>query len=99
MLAAYDFIVGSPKEIVIAGKAGSPEIKKFITEIFGRFNPNKVVLFHPEDKEEAGKIEAISPFIKNQISEAEGPIVFVCQNYICKLPTSDVNELRKQLAS
>ena len=38
------------------------------------------------------KLEKLLPYIAfYQVNDNEGPIVYVCQDYTCKLPTSDIS--------
>ena len=44
MLVAFDFLEGSPRQIVIAGDSDSPETKALLAEVHRHFLPNKVLL-------------------------------------------------------
>ena len=97
MLVAYDFLIGPAREIVIAGEATDDKAREFFHEIFGKFLPNKVVILHPRDARKAEAIEKLSPFIKNQVSKEGRVLAFVCKNFACAFPTSEVSQLRKLL--
>ncbi|MEE9430708.1 MAG: hypothetical protein V3V16_06675 [Melioribacteraceae bacterium] len=43
------------------------------------------------------KISALTAFTKDYFSVGGGPTVYVCQNYICKLPTININKLMEML--
>src|SRR5437764_7328317 len=49
MLVAFDFLEGSPRQIVIAGDSGSPETKALRAELHRHFLPNKVLLFADDE--------------------------------------------------
>ena len=66
-------------------------------EIYSQFLPNKVVAFHPLKGEEARKIEALSPFKKNQLSMDSKTTAYVCKNYVCDFPTTDISKFKKLL--
>ncbi|MBI4358002.1 MAG: thioredoxin domain-containing protein [Candidatus Omnitrophica bacterium] len=97
MLMALDFAIGPSSEIVIAGDEGASGVQEMIRAVYSRFLPNKVVAFHPEEGETAQKIEALSPFITDQIALGGNPTAYVCENYICALPTTDIVKLNQLL--
>ena len=98
MLIALDFALGPSREIVIAGDEGDSKMGEIIREVFGRFLPNKVVLLRPTKGESGRKIEALSPFIKSQLPLNGRPTVYVCKNYVCDLPVTEVGKLRDLLS-
>jgi len=57
--------------------------------------PNKVVLLRPEADD--APIVTIASFTKAQKSLNGKATAYVCQNYACKLPTTDVQEMLSQL--
>ncbi|MHC4191965.1 MAG: thioredoxin domain-containing protein [Planctomycetota bacterium] len=97
MLTALSFWIGPTQEIVIAGNAEAPETKQMLKLVYDRFLPNAVVLFH--DHGEAGSaIEQIVPFIKSQISIDDKATAYVCENYVCKKPINEIDDLDKMLS-
>ncbi|MBI4394719.1 MAG: thioredoxin domain-containing protein [Candidatus Omnitrophica bacterium] len=98
MLIALDFAIGPSSEIVIAGGAAENGVQEMIRVVYSRFLPNKVVAFHPKEESVAQKIEKLSPFISDQIALGGQPTVYVCENYICALPTTDIVKLNALLA-
>jgi len=97
MLTALSFWLGPTQEIVIAGNADAPETKQMLKVVYDRFLPNPVVLFH--DHGEAGSaIEKIVPFIKSQISIDGKATAYVCENYVCKKPINEIDDLDKMLS-
>src|SRR3989338_6255426 len=83
MLTALDFAIGPSSEIVIAGGEEDSGVQEMIRAVYSRFLPSKVVAFHPKEESTAQKIEASSPFIKDQIALSGKPTAYVCENYIC----------------
>jgi uncharacterized protein YyaL (SSP411 family) len=94
MLIALDFALGPSKEILLSGDSQAKEIQDMVNEIYAHFIPNKVVALNSEDK----KIETLIPFAKNQKPIDGKPTVYVCQNYVCKLPTTDIKKLSELLS-
>ncbi|MBI2472502.1 MAG: thioredoxin domain-containing protein [Planctomycetes bacterium] len=93
-LCALDFALGTTKEIVIAGESGADDTKRIISEIRKRFLPGKVVILHPERD---ASIEGIVGFIKEQKPINGKATAYICENYACKAPTNDMNQILKLL--
>ncbi|HXV27969.1 MAG TPA: thioredoxin domain-containing protein, partial [bacterium] len=95
MLMALDFILGPSREIIIASPdENQKESIPFIHEIFSRFMPNKVVLYHPPEGKNRAKIETLAPFIYKQTPLSNKPTVYVCKNYVCDLPVTEHSKLK-----
>ena len=92
LLVALDFGLGPSNEIVIAGEASDAEVAQMLRILYATFMPNKVVLLHPES---ADQIEALAPFLKGQVALSGKATAYVCQNYACNLPTTDLEKLKE----
>jgi len=90
MLSAVDFALGPTMEIVIAGASGAPETAQMLRAIRERFLPRAVVVLHPEGAPGAA-IEALAPYVKIQRSVNGKSTAYVCENFICNLPTTNLN--------
>ncbi len=97
MLIALDFALGPTREIVIAGDENQKETEGFVREINAHFSPNQVVLFHPMNGENRKKIETLSPFLKEQNALHGKTSVYVCKNYACSLPVTELSKLKNLL--
>ncbi len=96
MLVAADFLESKPKQIVIAGKAGAPDVKALLRELRTHFLPNKIVLLADGDADHsllAGKLD----FMKTMAPIDGRAAAFVCENYVCKLPVTGPAALREVL--
>ena len=96
MVIAVDFYLGPRQEIVIAGKKDSADTTAMISEVRRRFLPRAVVLLHAEGKDGKG-IEKISEFVKMQKAADGKATAYVCENYVCRLPLTDLPEFGKVL--
>ena len=93
LLCALDFYLSEPKEIAILGDADSHEVRSFISEIYSRYLPNKVLAL-----KEPGGTEPESIKLLTDRSMVEGrPTVYVCRNYTCLIPATTVEELVDRL--
>ncbi|HJP17925.1 MAG TPA: thioredoxin domain-containing protein [Nitrospinota bacterium] len=92
ILLALDFGLGPSYEVVISGKTDAKDTKEMLKAIRSRFIPNKVVILRPAEQEPPD-IVRIAKFAENQISIDGKSTAYVCLNYNCKLPTTDINEM------
>ncbi len=98
MLAALDFALGPSREIIIASPTEDPaQSEVFLHEIFSRFLPNKVVMFHPLKGNNRLKIETLAPFISRQTAVSGKATVYICKDYVCDLPVTDAARLNERL--
>ncbi|MBI4430917.1 MAG: thioredoxin domain-containing protein [Candidatus Omnitrophica bacterium] len=96
-LSAFDFAMGPSKEIVIAGGTDATGAIEMINEVFSRFIPNKVVAFRPPSESAVRDIAELIPFIEDQRPLDGKATAYVCENYICKLPTTDMEQFEALL--
>lgn len=89
MLAAVDFSLGS-KEIVIAGGWGPGELVEMVREIQTRYLPTKVLAMADGDP-------ALAQLTEGKGSIKGKPTAYICENFACRAPVTDVAALRGQL--
>jgi len=88
MLIALSNYLNPMKEIIISGK-DTDVFKKEISKVF---IPDKILI--KADK----KLETIMPLIKNYLSADDKETkVFICENFKCESPISDLEELKNKL--
>ncbi len=89
-LCALDFALGPTREIVIAGEPDHKDTKQILEEIGKRFLPRKIVLLNsPKDT----SLEEIAEFVKEQKPIDGRATVYVCENYACKSPVNNINQI------
>lgn len=92
MITALQFLLSSPKEIVVSGRLSDSQTRSLIGVLRSRFLPNSTLLLADE-----GGLK-ISPLIQDRIPViGDAPKVFVCSNFTCKLPSKSEIELIKAL--
>jgi uncharacterized protein YyaL (SSP411 family) len=96
LLAALDFLLGPSFEVVIAGKPDSQDTKEMLRALRRPFVPNKVVLFRPDDQEDPPICE-VAPFTKVQTSIKGAATAYVCRDFACKQPTTDIGAMLDSL--
>ncbi|MCS6989025.1 MAG: thioredoxin domain-containing protein [Chloroherpetonaceae bacterium] len=90
MLVALSFYLQKPKQIILAGSLATPEMTALRKAIYRKYLPNKILLH--ASPEAATHLEFLGTL------SVEKPTAFVCADYACQLPTSDVAMLEKQLS-
>ena len=89
MMAAVNFYLDKPKQILIAGQRNSPDTKAILREVHKRFIPNKILVL--ADGGPAQQRLAASLEILNSLRQIDGKATaYICQDYVCKLPANDV---------
>jgi len=95
-LTALDFGIGPTYEVVVAGESSGEDTRAMLKELRKRFIPDKVVILRPQE-EEHPDITKIARFTENQKAVNGKATAYVCHNYNCNLPTTDIKEMIKQL--
>src|SRR5438067_312644 len=98
MLVAFDFLEGSPRQIVIAGDSGSPDAKALLAELHRHFLPNKVLLW-ADGAEGQRYLGEKNEAIRAMSMVGGKPAAYVCENFACKAPVTDVDEFRDLLTT
>ncbi|MBC8311713.1 MAG: thioredoxin domain-containing protein [Candidatus Marinimicrobia bacterium] len=97
MLQGVEYFYGPAYEVLIFGDPESIKTQKMVAEIRNIPQPNKVVVFAGQD---GGDLQSLIPFVGMYPSSKDGsPLVYVCQNYSCNLPTDDIEKVRAQLGN
>jgi uncharacterized protein YyaL (SSP411 family) len=97
LLNSIDYGVGPSHEIVISGEEKSSETAEMLEVLNSRFMPNKVVIFRSD--EEAVEVARIAPYTEYQKAQDGKTTAYVCLGFACNLPTSDSDEMIKQIES
>ena len=87
-LVALDFALGPSFEVVIAGDSAASDTRAMLRAFQARYLPHLVLLQRPEG--ESPPITALAPFTLEQKSRAGKATAYVCRNYACRAPTTDV---------
>jgi uncharacterized protein YyaL (SSP411 family) len=88
MLTACEFLLGEPREIMLAGQRDTPEMQALIRELHMRFVPNRVVLLVDSPEAQRALSSGI-PSIESMHPLEGRASAYVCRNYTCQLPVSE----------
>jgi uncharacterized protein YyaL (SSP411 family) len=97
MLVALDASLAKPRQIVIAGPRDSAETRALLREVHAHFTPNKILLL-ADGADGQAWLGSRLEFLKTVAPIDGKPAAYVCENFVCQLPTSDVAKLRELLA-
>jgi uncharacterized protein YyaL (SSP411 family) len=95
-LGALDFMVGPSREIVIVGDMASKDTNAMIQTFRRCFLPNTILLVRPEGLKGNG-LAKVSPFVNAMTAVNGQPTAYVCEQYICNKPITDLAQLESVL--
>jgi len=96
LMVGVDFVVGPSYEVVVAGNSEAADTKAMLAALMRRFLPNKVVLLNPSEQE-SPEIGQLAEFTRYQTSIGSKATAYVCLNYSCRLPTTDIKKMLELL--
>jgi uncharacterized protein YyaL (SSP411 family) len=94
LLAALDFATSGTREIAIIGDPDAPDTKALLDTVYARYLPNKVVAGRAEDDAESA---GLIPLLAQRPARDDKATAYVCEGYACQAPTTDPEELARQL--
>jgi len=89
MLAGFMFDTQNSKEIVIVGDSRNRNTTKFLHTIRASYAPHKVLLFKDTSVSD-NRLEQLANWTSTQNSINGKPTAYVCKNFACNQPTSDL---------
>jgi uncharacterized protein YyaL (SSP411 family) len=88
MVSALEFRRSTTKQIVIAGTPGAPDTEALLRLVHDRFRPNKILLLADGGTAQA-QLASLAPYVRDMSPREGRATIFVCEHYVCRLPTSD----------
>jgi len=89
MMSALDFSVAKHMQIVIAGLPGAQDTRALLRLVWERYLPNRVLLLADGaagQKQLAHWVPSLATVTRKQGHAT----AYICENYICNLPTTDL---------
>lgn len=90
MVNAFLFNTDNPKEIVIVGSGKDSDTISAIEKIKSEYVPNKVIIFKDTD-DELNKLSPLAKWTVTQEAIDEKTTYYICQDFACKIPTTDLD--------
>lgn len=98
MLCSFDAFLAPPKQVVIAGSIQNKDTQAMIKALHSRYQPNTLFLL-ADDAVNQHFLETKIPVLSNLKPIDGKATAYVCENFACKLPTTDINEMLELLGS
>lgn len=92
MLAACEFYLGEPREIVVVGEKDTPGTDVLLRTIHRHYAANRVVML-VDSEETRAFLAAENPGIASMTRIEGRSAAYVCRNYACQLPVSEAGAL------
>ena len=96
MLVAMDLERSTVRHVVIAGRLGSPDARAMVAEFDRRFLPYDALLF-AGGGEGQKRLASLAPFVAPLAPKNGKATAYVCVDYACRLPTTDLAAFTAQL--
>ena len=84
LLCELAFLLSTPKEIAIIGEKEGTKTEAMLAALHGMYLPNKIVALSEPTTETTLPLLANKPQIDNSAT------AYVCENYVCQAPTTEV---------
>jgi hypothetical protein len=94
LLCALDFYLNPGYEIAIVGDPAAGDTRALLAEVRRRFLPNSVLASCRPGDEEAARF---TPLLAGRTVRDGPAAAYVCHDFVCQAPVTEVEELRAQL--
>ncbi len=94
-LVALDYYLSGAREIVIAADSVDERTRRMVQAFQSRFIPNKVMIL--SSKESSSRLRKIAPPVEGKTPIKGKPTAYICENFACKYPLTDLDKIRAQL--
>ena len=95
MLTAFIFNLKFPKELVIVAEKNNSEIRNLINSVQSVYSPNKVIIL--KTKSTSNNLNKLAPWLKNHEMINNKPTFYLCENFSCKQPTTNIKTILNYL--
>ena len=91
LLCELAFLLSTPKEIAIIGEKEDTKTEGMLSALHGMYLPNKIVAL--TDSAEGTGL----PLLENKTQINNTTTAYICENYVCQTPTTDVDMFLEML--
>ena len=91
LLCELAFLLSTAKEIAIVGEKGDAKTDAMLAALHGTYQPNKIVGLSESADGQTLPLLANKPQIDGTAT------AYVCENYVCQAPTTDIEAFVERL--
>ena len=88
LVAALDYSLSKPKQIIIAGQPDAADTRAVLRLVYERYIPNKILMV-ADGGQGQKQLAQWLPFIASVSRKQGRATAYICEDYVCKLPTAD----------
>ena len=93
MITGFMFNIKDPIQLVIVPDSKEHDLNQIFEKINLKYYPNKVILL--KDISKPAELEKIAPWVKDYKMMNNKPTYYLCENFVCKRPTTNLNTILK----
>jgi uncharacterized protein YyaL (SSP411 family) len=96
LMSAIDFGQSKAKQIIIAGKANAADTRAMLRLVHERYIPNRILILADGG---AGQKQIVRwlPFVESMRPKDDKATAYICEDYVCRLPTADLKVMGRLL--
>ena len=96
MLSALDLYLDKPRQIIVAGEPGAADTRKMFKIIADNYLPNTIVLLADGGVNQKF-LAKYQPIIKGMVKLDNKATAYLCEDFVCQLPTNEPRKLTELL--
>jgi uncharacterized protein YyaL (SSP411 family) len=97
LMMALQYALNPNFEVVVVGRPEAKDTRAMLAALRKPFLPGKVVVLRPADKKKAAAIIRLAPYTEFMGAQNGRATAYVCTDFICKLPTTDISQMLANL--
>jgi uncharacterized protein YyaL (SSP411 family) len=87
-----NYLLNEPAEIIVSGDRSDERNIELADYVRSFYLPQSIVMNSSKEMTE------LFPFIGNIVEKNEEPLVYVCRNHACSLPTNNKDKIKELLS-
>ncbi len=97
-LTGLEFMLGPNFEVIVTGVAGAGDTTAMVRALRSHYAPDALTIFRPSGEDNPEIVE-VAGFTRDIVMVEEKATAYVCTNYACDIPTTDIDEMLQLLGS
>ena len=91
MILGFMYDAYGSKEIVVVGNGRHEETQLLLEELQSLYIPQKIMLFKDTNKRR-DPLTKIASWTENHSAQNNKPTIYICEDFACRLPTTDLKK-------